>query len=95
MPRNDVRRSVAVVLLVACVFTPTLSWSAERRSEGRGEITIPTGRLLPAFWNLLRSMWAEEGGSLDPSGQPRSDEGSSLDPDGLKADEGSDIDPDG
>lgn len=43
----------------------------------------------------LTAVWAENGGSLDPSGQPRPNEGSSLDPDGSTADEGGSLDPDG
>lgn len=95
MSRIDVRRIVAVLLLVF-TLVPAFSWAAERRSEARGEGAIfRQVRLLHGFWSLLRSVWEEEGGSLDPDGQPRPNEGSSLDPSGSTGDEGSDLDPDG
>ena len=94
MPRIDVRRILAVLLLVL-TLTPALSWAGERRAEPRGEVVIPGGRLLPALWGFLRSVWEKEGSSLDPSGQPRPNNGSDLDPSGSRADTGSDLDPDG
>lgn len=94
MPRIDVRRILAVLLLILGL-TPALSWAAERRTEPREGAAILKGRLLPAMWSFLTNLWAASGGSLDPNGQPRPNEGSSLDPDGSTADEGGSLDPDG
>ncbi len=95
MPRIDVRRTLAVLLLVL-TLTPSLSWAGERRPESRDEEVILRGRLLlPALWGFLRIVWDKTGGSLDPSGQPRPNEGSDLDPSGSTADAGSDLDPSG
>lgn len=43
----------------------------------------------------LTAVWAENGASLDPDGQPRTDNGGSLDPSGSTADEGPSLDPNG
>lgn len=94
MPRIDVRRILAVLLLVL-TLAPALSWAAERRIELRDGAVILNGRLLPAVWSFLRAVWEEEGPSLDPDGQPRPNTGSDLDPDGSTTDEGSDLDPNG
>lgn len=94
MLRIGVRRILAVLLLVL-TLAPALSWAAERRIEPRDETVILKGRLLPAIWSFLRALWEEEGPSLDPSGQPRPNEGSDLDPNGSTVDAGSDLDPDG
>lgn len=94
MPRIDVRRTLALLLLVL-TLTPALSWAGERRPEPRDEVVILRGRLLPALWGFLRSVWEREGSSLDPNGQPRPNEGSSLDPSGSTADEGASLDPNG
>ncbi len=94
MRRIDVRRILAVLLLILGL-TPALSWAAERRREPQDGAVILKGKLLPALWGFLRAVWEEGGGSLDPDGQPRPNEGSSLDPSGSTTDEGSDLDPDG
>ncbi|HWM90625.1 MAG TPA: hypothetical protein VN493_07650 [Thermoanaerobaculia bacterium] len=94
MPRIDFRRILAVLLLVL-TLTPALSWAGEGRPEPRDEVVILRGRLLPALWGFLRSVWEREGSSLDPSGQPRPNGGSSLDPSGSTTDTGSDLDPSG
>jgi len=94
MPRIDVRRILAVLLLVL-TLTPALSWAGERRAEPRGEVVIPGGRLLPALWGFLRSVWEKAGASLDPDGQPRPNSGGSLDPSGSTTDEGASLDPSG
>ena len=54
-----------------------------------------TGRFLPTLWSFVKALWEENGGSLDPDGQPQPTNGSSLDPSGSTKDEGSDLDPDG
>ncbi|MFL6291338.1 MAG: hypothetical protein ACJ759_10625 [Thermoanaerobaculia bacterium] len=94
MPRIDVRRTLAVLLLVL-TLTPALSWAGERRPEPRDEVVILESRLLPAMWRFLGSVWEKTGSSLDPSGEPRPNEGASLDPNGSTADAGSDLDPSG
>jgi hypothetical protein len=94
MLRNDLRRILAVLLLVL-TLTPALSWAGERRTEPLHRTVILKSRLLPAMWGFLRAVWDEEGSSLDPDGQPRPNAGSDLDPDGSTTDEGSDLDPNG
>lgn len=94
MPRIDVRRTLAVLLLVL-TLTPAVSWAGERRPPGPREVVILGGRLLPALWGFIRSVWEKAGASLDPDGQPRPNEGASLDPSGSTADEGSSLDPSG
>ena len=89
MPRIDVRRLLAVLLLLL-TLAPALSWAGPRRPEPREETAM--GRFLPALWTFVKGLWEETGGSLDPSGEPRPGEGSSLDPSG---DNGSSLDPDG
>ena len=90
MPR--IRRSLALLLLLL-TLAPALSWAAPRRSEPREEAV--RGRFLPTLWTFVKALWEEEGSSLDPSGQPRPNNGSSLDPNGGTADNGSDLDPSG
>lgn len=92
MPRIDVRRIVAILLLIL-TLTPALSWAGQRRME----FWDPSirGGLLSTLWSFVTSLWEEEGSSLDPSGQPRPGEGGSLDPNGSSTDEGSDLDPSG
>lgn len=94
MLRNDVRRIVAVLLLVL-TLAPAISWAAERRIEPLDRAVVLKSRLLPAMWGFLRAVWDEEGLSLDLDGQPRPNAGSDLDPDGSTTDEGSDLDPNG
>lgn len=53
------------------------------------------GRFLDKLWSFVKALWEENGGSLDPDGEPRPTNGSDLDPDGSTADEGGFIDPDG
>ncbi|HET9227756.1 MAG TPA: hypothetical protein VFR31_13870 [Thermoanaerobaculia bacterium] len=90
--RIDVRRIVAILLLLL-TLTPALSWAGQREPE----VWVPSvkGWLLSTLWSFMTSVWEEEGGSLDPNGQPRPNSGSSLDPNGSSADEGGFIDPDG
>ncbi len=92
MPRIDVRRTFAVLLLLL-TLAPALSWAGPRGPEPREEAVM--GRLLPKLWSFVKALWEENGSSLDPNGQPRPNEGSSLDPSGSTADEGSDLDPSG
>ena len=90
MPRIDVRRIVAALLLVLAL-APTLSWAGQRGPRDESG----KGWLLSTLRSLVTSIWEEEGGSLDPDGQPRPTEGGSLDPNGSSTDEGGFIDPDG
>ena len=92
MLRLDVRRMVAALLLVL-TLVPALCWAGQRRVEPWN----PSGRdgLLATLWSFVTALSEEEGGSLDPNGQPRPSEGSSLDPSGNSTDEGSDLDPSG
>lgn len=92
MRRIDVRRVLAVLLLLL-TLAPALSWAGERSPRSR-EVVLK-GNVLPSLWGFLKAVWEEEGGSLDPSGQPRTNEGSSLDPSGSTVDEGGSLDPDG
>ena len=94
MARIDIRRTLAVLLLVL-TLTPAVSWAGERRPEPWYEVVILRSRLLPALWGFLGSVWEKSGASLDPDGQPRPNEGSSLDPSGSTADEGASLDPSG
>lgn len=89
MPRIDVRRPLAVLLLLL-TLAPALSWAGPRGPEPRGKTAM--GRFLPALWTFVKALWEEEGSSLDPSGEPRPGAGSDLDPSG---DSGSSLDPDG
>lgn len=91
MPRIDVRRILAVLLLLL-TLAPALSWAGQRE-EPRGEFL--KGGLLARLWSFVRVVWEQEGASLDPDGQPGLNEGGSLDPNGSTADEGGFIDPDG
>ena len=91
MPRIDVRRLLALLLLLL-ILTPVLSW-AEQPTEPRNQAA--RGRLLTTLWNFVKAAWEQEGASLDPDCQPRPNGGASLDPDGSTADEGGFIDPDG
>ena len=92
MPRIDVRRLLAVLLLLL-TLAPALSWAGQRSPESRDEAV--QGRFLPTLWSFVKALWEENGGSLDPDGQPRPNEGSDLDPSGSRTDTGSDLDPDG
>lgn len=91
MPRIDVRRMVAALLLVL-TLAPALSWAGEHTTEPWPSIK---GGLLSTLWSFVAALWEEEGGSLDPNGQPRPNEGGFIDPDGKSTDEGSDLDPNG
>jgi hypothetical protein len=89
MPRLDVRRILAVLLLLT--LAPTVSWAGERAISPRKEASFLGGTLLSSLWSVFKSVWAEEGSSLDPDGQPRPNEGSDLDPSGSPtSDNGSD-----
>jgi hypothetical protein len=95
VPEGDVlmiRRSLALLLLLL-TLAPALSWAGPRRPEPRDEAV--KGRFLPTLWSFVKALWEENGGSLDPDGQPRPNEGGSLDPSGSRGDTGSDLDPDG
>ncbi|MEA2558705.1 MAG: hypothetical protein QOH06_209 [Acidobacteriota bacterium] len=81
------------MLFLLLTLAPALSWAGPRRPEPREEAA--RGRFLPTLWTFVKALWEEEGGSLDPDGQPRPNEGGSLDPSGSTADEGGFIDPDG
>lgn len=87
-----IRRWLALSVLLL-TLAPALSWAGPRRPEPREEAV--TGRFLPTLWSFVKALWEEEGGSLDPSGEPRPTNGSDLDPSGSRADEGSSLDPDG
>ena len=94
VPERDVlmppiRRWLALSLLLL-TLAPALSWAGPRRQEPRKE-AVREG-FLPTLWTFVKALWEESGGSLDPSGEPRPNEGSSLDPSG---DSGSSLDPDG
>lgn len=92
MPRIDLRRAAAVLLLLL-TLAPALSWAGPRGPEPREEAVM--GRFLPRLWTFVKALWEENGGSLDPNGQPRPGAGSSLDPSGSRGDTGSDLDPSG
>ena len=94
MLRNDVRRIVAVLLLVL-TLAPAISWAAERRIVPLDRAVVLKSRLLPARWGFLRAVWDEEGSSLDPDERSRPNEGGSPDPDGSTTDEGSVLDQSG
>ena len=91
MPRIDVRRWLAVLLLLL-TLAPALSWAGPRRLETRDEAV--KGRFLPTLWTFVKALWEDNGSSLDPDGQPRPNSGSSLDP-SATADEGGSLDPSG
>jgi len=86
MPR--IRRSLALLLLLL-TLAPAISWAGPPRDEAVKDT------FLLKLWSFVKTLWEEEGGSLDPDGQPRPNNGGSLDPNGSTADTGSDLDPDG
>ena len=86
MPR--LRRSLALLLLVL-TLAPAISWAGPSRDEAVKDT------FLLKLWSFVKTLWEENGSSLDPNGEPRPNEGSDLDPDGSTADTGSDLDPSG
>lgn len=91
MPRIDARRILAVLLLLL-TLTPALSWAGQRDEPWDEPLG---GRLLARLWSFVKAVWEQEGGSLDPDGQPRPNEGGSLDPNGSTTDSGGSLDPNG
>lgn len=83
--------ALALVLLFG---SPLAADPGSRRAAGEG--------LWASFWSWV-AVWAEEGLSIDPNCQPRTDEGPMIDPDGLRLDStdkptvdaGASIDPNG
>ncbi|MFP5285997.1 MAG: hypothetical protein ACLGI9_09695 [Thermoanaerobaculia bacterium] len=97
VPERDVlmppiRRWLALSLLLL-TLAPALSWAGPRRPEPREETVM--GSFLTTLWTFVKALWEAEGGSLDPSGEPRPTNGSSLDPNGSTADNGGSLDPAG
>lgn len=102
MHRSTVCRNLSFVALSLFVVLalpvsahaarPTIQWGSAERLMGADLVT--------KLWGWISSIWAEEGGGLDPNGKPipptpQRPEGSDLDPDGLHRNEGSDLDPNG
>ena len=77
MPRIDVRRILAVLLLLT--LAPALSWAGQRGEAWDAPVR---GSLLTRLWSFVRAVWEQGGSSLDPDGQPRPSEGGFIDPDG-------------
>jgi hypothetical protein len=81
-----IRRTALLAAAFALFAIP--SQAREPRGEERrssqaslADVADAALRAIPDAWNaLLKAVWDEEGSSLDPFGNPKSDEGSSLDP---------------
>jgi hypothetical protein len=111
MPRTSPRRTIALFLLAAVLFTPWAAWAGSpgSRLSPAGPAAWGGLDLLRHLWSRLTSVWSETGANIDPGGgcapaapAAPGDEGANIDPSGgtlpapdLSGDEGANIDPDG
>lgn len=81
-----IRRATLLIavygLLVAIPSEAREVFGQERRSPEERLVNAVL-ESIPNAWALLKSVWDQEGSSLDPFGNPKPDEGSSLDPFGA------------
>jgi hypothetical protein len=90
----------AVLCVLVCLLAVSFASAAPARNEPGVRETAGVAQavraILPELWSSLRSLFLEEGSSLDPSGGATTDAGSSLDPNGgATTDAGSSLDPNG
>ena len=106
MHQTTLSRHLAVLVVAASLaLVPA---AAQARPAGMAKehsvtLSLPqrAGLAFGNLWLTLASLWANEGASIDPSGQPAppsgggsqapSDHGGSIDPDGLISDSGGSI----
>ena len=73
--------AACVLLFLIAIPSQARELRGEKRSRSEENIVRAALRAIPDAWKaLLRTVWDEEGSSLDPFGNPKPDEGSSLDP---------------